>query len=237
MLQIDSDFSGYSDMAIGLARFFGFHFPENFNQPYQAKSITEFWRRWHMTLSRWFRDYLYIGLGGNRKSPVRTYINLFMVFFLCGLWHGAAWTFVIWGIFHGVLLVIERVLKNRFGIVPQGFLGNILTLFLVMIGWVFFRSQSFEQALVFLSALFGAPHLSGYQYFHVGYYLDAGIATYFVVGSIIVLFPYEWFKKILAGTPIYRMTLAKGIVSISVIFISVLVMSKMQFNPFIYFQF
>ena len=236
-LQIYFDFSGYSDMAIGLARFFGFHFPENFNRPYQARNITEFWRRWHMTLSRWFRDYLYIGLGGNRKGPIRTYINLFTVFFLCGLWHGAAWTFVVWGMFHGILLVIERVLKNRFGIIPKGIIGNILNIFLVMIGWVFFRSPTLEQALQFLSSLFGAPQLSGFQYFHLGYYLDAGMATYLVTGIIVVLFPYERFRKMTAGASVYHLNLAKGAVSILVIFISFIVLSKMQFQPFIYFQF
>ena len=108
-VQIYFDFSGYSDMAIGLARMFGFHFLENFDFPYIATSVTEFWRRWHISLSRWFRDYLYIPLGGNRASPLRTYVNLVIVFFLCGLWHGASWTFVVWGLFHGAVLVVERL--------------------------------------------------------------------------------------------------------------------------------
>jgi alginate O-acetyltransferase complex protein AlgI len=236
-LQIYFDFSGYSDMAIGLARFFGFHFPENFNNPYQSKNITEFWRRWHMTLSRWFKDYLYISLGGNRKSPMRTYFNLFLVFLLCGLWHGAAWTFVIWGMFHGILLVIERVLKNHFGIVPQGFFGNSLTLFLIMVGWVFFRSPSVGQALSYLSAMFGMPHLSGFQYFHLGYYLDSGMVTYLVIGYLIVLVPYEKFETLLVRMQSFQLTLAKGIVSLLVLFISLITMAKMQFTPFIYFQF
>ena len=236
-LQIYFDFSGYSDMAIGLARFFGFHFPENFNQPYRSKSITDFWRRWHITLSRWFKDYLYISLGGNRQGWMRTYFNLFMVFFLCGLWHGAAWTFVIWGMFHGILLVIERVLKNSFGIVPQGIFGNSLTLFLIMIGWVFFRSASFEQAVNYLSAMFGMPHLSGFQYFQLGYYLDSSNVTYLGIGTLIVLFPQEKFKKLLVHMQSFQLTLAKGIASILIMFISLLTMSKMQFTPFIYFQF
>lgn len=236
-LQIYFDFSGYSDMAIGLARFFGFHFPENFNQPYQSKSITEFWRRWHMTLSRWFKDYLYIGLGGNRKGPIRTYINLFLVFFLCGLWHGAAWTFVIWGMFHGILLVIERVLKHRFHIEPRGWTGNALTLFLVMIGWVFFRSNSFGQALDFLRAMFGASQLSGFQYFHLGYYLDAGLLTYFIIGWVVVLFPYDHFRRVWSVWRPATLALAKGAVSLFILLIAVLMMSKMQFSPFIYFQF
>src|SRR5208283_144930 len=107
-LQIYFDFSGYSDMAIGLGRMFGFHFLENFNYPYVSRSVREFWRRWHISLSTWFRDYLYIPLGGNRMKPTRTYFNLIIVFLLCGLWHGASWTFVIWGAYHGLLLVLER---------------------------------------------------------------------------------------------------------------------------------
>src|SRR6185503_489514 len=107
-LQIYFDFSAYSDMAIGLGRMFGFRFLENFDYPYVASSITEFWRRWHISLSRWFRDYLYVPLGGNRRGRTRTYVNLVVVFFLCGVWHGAAWTFVVWGLFHGLFLVVER---------------------------------------------------------------------------------------------------------------------------------
>jgi alginate O-acetyltransferase complex protein AlgI len=155
-LQIYFDFSGYSDMAIGLGRMMGFKFPENFDQPYRSRSITEFWRRWHMTLSSWFRDYLYIPLGGNRHGRSRTYFNLFLVFLVCGLWHGAAYTFIAWGLFHGVLLTIERILYNTRGIRPSGMPGFVLTLFLVMLGWVLFRSETLGAAWVYLSALFGA---------------------------------------------------------------------------------
>ena len=114
-LQIYFDFSGYSDMAIGLGRMFGFRFPENFRCPYIADTVQEFWRRWHISLSTWFRDYLYIPLGGNRVSPARTYLNLVTVFFLCGLWHGASWNFVVWGLFHGAFLVLERLGLARLG--------------------------------------------------------------------------------------------------------------------------
>jgi alginate O-acetyltransferase complex protein AlgI len=236
-LQIYFDFSGYSDMAIGLARFFGFHFPENFNQPYQSKNVTEFWRRWHMTLSRWFKDYLYIGLGGNRKGPARTYFNLFMVFFLCGLWHGASWTFVIWGMYHGLILVVERVASHRYNFRTSGILGNAWTLLLVMIGWVFFRSSSFTMACDFLRAMAGAPQLQGFQPFSLGYYLDASTITYLVAGSIIILLPYQhlqpWWSRI---RPTFQ-TMARGVVSMIIIGLSLLLLSKTQFNPFIYFQF
>ena len=155
-LQIYFDFSGYSDMAIGLGRMFGFRIPENFNHPYVSRSVTEFWRRWHMTLSRWFRDYLYIPLGGNRLSPGRTYLNLFMVFLLCGFWHGASWSFIFWGFLHGTFLTLERMglakLLKRIGTVAS----SCYTLFAVLLGWVFFQSPTIGHAFGFLSVLGGA---------------------------------------------------------------------------------
>ncbi len=154
-LQIYFDFSGYSDMAVGLARIFGFKFPENFNYPYISRSIKEFWRRWHMSLSAWFRDYVYIPLGGNRVSLSRQYFNLVLVFFLCGLWHGASWNFVIWGMFHGFFLVFERLKigKNFLKFLPK-ILQNFYAIFIVMIGWVFFRSPDLTHALGFLKTMF-----------------------------------------------------------------------------------
>jgi alginate O-acetyltransferase complex protein AlgI len=176
-LQIYFDFSGYSDMAVGLARIFGFKFPENFNHPYISRSIKEFWRRWHMSLSAWFRDYVYIPLGGNRTSLSRQYFNLILVFFLCGLWHGASWNFVIWGMFHGFFLVLERLadgsrnkcemtakqtkivtphLLRGLLVTPHLLRGlqNFYTIFIVMIGWVFFRSPDLTHALSFLKTMF-----------------------------------------------------------------------------------
>ncbi|MBE9528808.1 MAG: MBOAT family protein, partial [Proteobacteria bacterium] len=141
-LQIYFDFSAYSDMAIGLGRMFGFKFPENFNRPYSAISITDFWRRWHITLSNFFRDYLYIPLGGNRTGAARTYVNLMIVFVLCGLWHGANWTFLVWGVFHGALLIVERFIGLReSGSISYIIFRRTVTLFLVMVGWVFFRAE------------------------------------------------------------------------------------------------
>ena len=154
-IQIYFDFSGYSDMAIGLARMFGFHFPENFNFPYISTSITDFWRRWHMSLSRWFRDYLYIPLGGNRSAPSRTYLNLLLVFFLCGLWHGASWNFVIWGLFHGGFLILERLGRGQWLLLVPKPLRHFYTLLVVMIGWVFFRADNLGHALSYLGAMFG----------------------------------------------------------------------------------
>ena len=145
-LQIFFDFSGYSNMAIGLGWLTGFYFPKNFNYPYISRSITEFWRRWHMSLSRWFRDYLYIPMGGNRYGTIITYRNLLIVFLLCGLWHGAAWTFLTWGAYHGILLVAERVgLGKALDRVPA-IIQHFYTLVVVVIGWVIFRANSMSQA-------------------------------------------------------------------------------------------
>jgi alginate O-acetyltransferase complex protein AlgI len=153
-LQIYFDFGGYSNMAMGLGWMAGFHFPRNFDFPYIARSITEFWRRWHMSLSRWFRDYLYIPLGGNRLGPIRTYRNLMIVFLLCGLWHGAAWTFVLWGAYHGLLLIVERLgwedlLKKLPRVLQHGY-----TLLAVIVGWVLFRATDLDQAGTILSKMF-----------------------------------------------------------------------------------
>ncbi len=161
-LQLYFDFSGYSDMAIGLAKMLGFDFMENFNFPYISRSVREFWRRWHISLSNWFRNYLYIPLGGNRVGKARVYLNLFIVFFLTGLWHGASWNFVIWGLLHGFFMVIERLgfdkILERSGRVVQHF----YTLFAVVIAWVFFRIDKLDDALAFLKTLFGIGNNPGY---------------------------------------------------------------------------
>jgi alginate O-acetyltransferase complex protein AlgI len=153
-LQIYYDFSGYSDMAIGLGRMFGFRFLENFNYPYVSQSIREFWRRWHISLSSWFRDYLYISLGGNRHGTTRTHINLLVVFFLCGLWHGASWTFVIWGLYHGGFLVLERLrpVKVLMDLLPRG-VRHLYVLLVVVVGWVFFRAETISYAGDYLRAM------------------------------------------------------------------------------------
>jgi len=152
--QLYFDFSGYTDMAIGLARMFGFHLPENFIRPYSALSITDFWRRWHMTLSAWFRDYLFIPLGGSRISHARTYFNLALVFVLVGLWHGANWTFLVWGAYHGALLIIERVSGQRvFEADKFAPLRQAATFLLIVLGWVMFRADSVGYALQYYHAL------------------------------------------------------------------------------------
>jgi alginate O-acetyltransferase complex protein AlgI len=149
-LQIFFDFCGYSDMAIGLGRVFGFKFPENFNFPYISRSIREFWRRWHMSLSSWFKDYVYIPLGGNRGSKFRTYVNLMIVFLLCGLWHGASWAFVVWGLYQGFFLAIERMkFGSLLGALPK-FMQHFYAILVFMIGWVFFRSETLSYGVGYL---------------------------------------------------------------------------------------
>ncbi len=235
--QIYYDFSGYSDMAIGLGRFFGFHFPENFNQPYRSKNITEFWRRWHMTLSRWFRDFLWFPLGANLKRGFRPYFNLFLVFLLCGFWHGAAWTFVVWGIYYGLLMGIEMGLKDRFRFETSGIAGNVLTMFLVMMGWVLFRSPDFKSAVNFLKLLFGLTRGAGtFLYFPPGYYLQNDVVLYLAVAFLFAWLPVERFEKLRFWQTVPGVALT-SVTSLGLIAYSAIVLSTVGFNPFIYFRF
>ena len=153
--QIYFDFSGYSDMAIGLGSCFGFHFPENFNYPYISKSITEFWRRWHMTLSSWFKEYVYIPLGGNRKGIERQLVNILIVWTLTGIWHGAGWNFLLWGLWFALWLILEKLFLKKILETLPGIVGNIFTMFLVIIGWVFFAIESGNGAVNYLQVMFG----------------------------------------------------------------------------------
>jgi len=158
-LQIYFDFSAYSDMAIGLGLLFGFKTTENFNRPYSSVSVTDFWRRWHITLSQWFRDYLYIPLGGNRRGILRTCFNMAVVCILCGFWHGANWTFLIWGIYHAVFLILERVTGARsIPLEKYRAVRRVVTLFIVTVGWVIFRSEDISQAMGFLGTMFTASN-------------------------------------------------------------------------------
>ena len=234
-LQIYFDFSGYSDMAIGLGRIMGFEFPQNFNQPYRSHSVTEFWRRWHMTLSRWFRDYVYIPLGGNRAGRVRTLANLFLVFFLCGLWHGAAYTFIVWGIYHGSLLIVERVLRSRFNFSPSGLFGQASTFLLVMLGWVLFRASSLPVAINYLAIMAGLPaHVASVQT-TPPFSLGTDQLAFLIVGAACVFFPTERLHA--AATPEYLVTFAKSAIAILLALFSCTLIAANGFNPFIYFRF
>jgi len=231
-LQILFDFSGYSDMAIGLGRMLGFRFPENFDQPYRARSVTEFWRRWHMTLSRWFRDYLYIPLGGNRAGAARTYLNLLLVFALCGLWHGAAYSFLAWGLWHGLLLVIERLPRNRLGFAPAGIAGWAATMLCVIVGWVIFRAPTLEAAMHHLLAMSGLGAQGGGIPLPVPDKL-----LVLAVGVVASLAPAGWWRAAVdrLGPRGREAALSAG--ALALFLYSSALIAANGFNPFIYFRF
>jgi len=247
-LQIYFDFSGYSDMAIGLARMFGFHFLENFNYPYISQSIKEFWRRWHISLSNWFRDYLYIPLGGNRCSPLRMYLNLLLVFFLCGFWHGASWNFIIWGLFHGMFLVLERVgLMRQFAESKWLLVRHFYALTIIIVSWVFFRSDTLNYALDFLKAMTGFAEGTGLEY-HVSMYLNFEIALAIIFGIVASTPVLPRLSKIhtklasnckkRVATMVNAIFLSLGGLSLAFVFLtSVIKLAAGTYNPFIYFQF
>ncbi|MCY4402521.1 MAG: MBOAT family protein [Candidatus Poribacteria bacterium] len=230
--QIYFDFSGYSDMAIGLGLMLGFTFPKNFDSPYAAGSITEFWRKWHISLSSWLRDYLYIPLGGNRKGRTRTYINLALVMLLGGLWHGASWNFVIWGGIHGGMLAIERYRgKTSFYETLPRVLRIVLTFLLVLITWVFFRSIDLSHALTYLQCMFSSANInpatdlvSGILY--QPYYL----MTMCIAGIVVWSFPQTWDWT-------QRLTPLRMGVCLLLFIVSLAVLSTQAYNPFIYFIF
>jgi len=235
--QIYFDFSGYSDMAIGLGRIFGFKFPENFNNPYTSQSITEFWRRWHISLGNWMKNYLYIPLGGNRvSSKARVYLNLWLVFLASGFWHGASWTFIIWGIYHGTFLVLERVflLKvfERMGKIP----ATLITFLLVAIGWVFFRANTPEHAIGIIRHLFSIDYRIPPGYFNSQFLFYLALAFLFSF--------FTFFKR---GQKIQenvfdpqvgaRGTLAYSLVACLLFSLAIATIASSDFNPFIYFRF
>lgn len=237
-LQIYYDFSGYSDMAIGLGELFGFHFPENFNYPYLSASISEFWRRWHMTLSGWFRDYLYIPLGGSRCGRLRTCVNLLIVFLVTGLWHGAQWQFVAWGLFYGVLLVAERLfLSSLLKKLPLGgALARVYTLFCVMLGWVLFRAPGLRAAAGWLRVMLLPTAGSGA--WPVLRYLDARMALLLCAGLLLC-------GPLQAALPRLRSALstrktpgpAQTAALLAALFWSYVQLICGTYNPFIYFRF
>jgi alginate O-acetyltransferase complex protein AlgI len=233
-LQIYFDFSGYSDMAIGLGRLLGFHFPENFDQPYRSASVTEFWRRWHMTLSRWFRDYVYFPLGGNRRGQLRTFVNLWIVFLLCGLWHGAGWTFIVWGLYHGALLIVERIADGRLQWRPSGLPGIAVTFALVTIGWVFFRAPTLDVALDYLAAMFLlAPPAT--EYHSALSNLTPDIICYLAAGLFFAFAPLDRLSRLRFDRP-GIMASQLGFATVNLAYSSLLLAAN-SFNPFIYFRF
>ena len=226
-LQIYYDFSGYSDMAIGLGKMFGFNFLENFDYPYISKSITEFWRRWHMSLGTWFRDYIYIPLGGNRVSVPRHILNMFIVWFLTGFWHGASWNYIIWGLYFFVFLVIEKyIFGSKFEQVPKIF-RHLYALIVILVGWVIFKEENSFLLLKYLKAMFNVglkPTIGGVTYYLKEYYIEIFLGIMF---STNIFKAFEKGKKTIPAILIYFILLILSIISLF----------SSSYNPFIYFRF
>lgn len=235
-MQIFFDFSGYSDMAIGLASMFGFSFPENFNSPYQSQSIRDFWRRWHISLSTWFRDYLYIPLGGNRKGETRTIINLFIVFFATGLWHGAAWNFVVWGLFHGFFIIIERLFLGKILQKVPCFFKRFYTMFVVIIGWTFFMSVDISSAGTLLSKMFSFSDPGIWNFWELISIRQFIIFLFSVLLSLGLFSPIQTHLSTYFTNSTAIQTLS-GICAIICLLVSIILLASASHNPFIYFRF
>jgi alginate O-acetyltransferase complex protein AlgI len=235
--QIYFDFSGYSDMAIGLSKIMGFRLPENFKNPYLSSSITEFWRRWHITLGSWMKNYLYIPLGGNRvASPAKLYRNLFIVFLLSGLWHGASWNFIIWGAFHGLFLVLERLFLLKVYDKTGRFISTVITFLIVVVGWVYFRIEDLGYANHVVKTMFSFDFFDGKFVLHNDFYFSLGLAAFF---SFFACTAFT--KNIQAKVYGENHTQTSHVVLLStcilLFYISLSYIAALDFNPFIYFRF
>lgn len=237
LLQIYYDFSGYSDMAIGLGYMFGFEFMENFQYPYGARTIQEFWRRWHISLSTWFKEYLYIPLGGNREGKLRTCVNKIIVFFCTGLWHGANWTFVVWGLYHGMFLLIEEVVPMKK--LPK-FFGHIYTLVVVTCGFVIFRADTIGQGLQMIGKMFAGVNLSG-ELINVSVRYCTPLMIFAIIIGLIGSFAWkpsveQYVLKQAVGVQ-SRVEIITYILAIVLLIFCMLNLSSGTYNPFIYFRF
>ena len=234
-VQLYFDFSGYSDMAIGLGRLMGFHFLENFDHPYISKNITEFWRRWHISLSSWLRDYLYIPLGGNRYGTARTYLNLWLTMVLGGLWHGASWSFVLWGVWHGSILALERRLGERAGgKAPQWGAGP--TLVLVMVGWILFRAVDLSTAWAIITAFSGRGGLGLTP--EVGWSLHGWSLFVLALSGPLIYGSAAWRRAWSGASGPARLRLERWQLAFVPAFVlAVLRLSAQSYTPFLYFQF
>jgi alginate O-acetyltransferase complex protein AlgI len=229
-MQIYFDFSGYSDMAIGLGKMFGFDFMKNFDYPYCACSITEFWRKWHISLGSWFREYVYIPLGGNRVSVGKHIRNIFIVWFLTGMWHGASWNFILWGLYYGILLLLEKYfLHTVFEHIPV-WTKRLYTMFFVIIGWVIFMSSSLQQISTYLGTMFGS-HVA-FCNSTTGYFLHTRGILFILCMLCCTPFVYRYFKKI-----IVRKTALAIVINAFLFFVSVSYLVYDTYNPFLYFRF
>lgn len=230
-LQIYFDFSGYSDMAIGLGRTFGFHFPENFRYPYAANSVTDFWRRWHISLSSWFRDYVYIPLGGNRVTRSRWIGNLFIVWALTGIWHGANWTFILWGLFYFVLLLFEKLT----GVVQKmGPFSHVYTLIMVIMAWVMFRSYDCTAGFQFIGAMWGVGTSSWID--GVFWYYFDNIKIILLAAVILSVPSYEWIRNKWKNSEIFTQ-FVEPVYVLGVFLFLIVAVAGSSYNPFIYFNF
>ncbi|MBO4337572.1 MAG: MBOAT family protein [Lachnospiraceae bacterium] len=240
-LQIYLDFSAYSDMAIGLGEIFGFSFPENFNRPYISKSVSEFWRRWHMTLSGWFRDYVYIPLGGSRRGNV--YLNLFIVFILTGIWHGAGWGFLVWGLWHGIFVVAERFFmrnkkpsddKEKKGLMLlKNAGGHLYTMLVVMIGWTLFRIENIGDFFGYLAVMLGRH--GSFSAYGLRYYLSDQAIIYLIISAAVCIIP----KRTVAGRWAQNgaVVILKKVITLLLLALCYIYMINSTYNPFIYFRF
>lgn len=233
-LQLYFDFSGYSDMAIGLGKVFGFNFLENFNYPYISRSITEFWRRWHISLGSWFREYLYIPLGGNRVGKIRNYTNLFIVFLATGVWHGANWTFILWGIWHGFFIILEKEINvEKYNKNWQKILRHCYTVIVFIIGWVLFRSDNLLYANNFFKIMFGITKNTKVGY-NIWYYLDNKIILVLIISILVSI---SIFKFVTLENKLKINRLLFNVLSLLILSISIIIISASTYNPFIYFRF
>ena len=223
--QIYFDFSGYSDMAIGLGKIFGFTFPKNFNYPYISKSITEFWQRWHISLGTWFKEYLYIPLGGNRVKISKNILNLLIVWFATGLWHGASYNFIVWGLYYGILLIIEKFLLKKVLDKLPGLISHIYTLFFVIIGWVLFAFDSINDGIDYIFGMFGSgvPFINNNALYN--------LSSYFLIFIILVISSTPLFKKIKVNKYLTFILCIIGFI------ISFAYIVDSSYNPFLYFRF
>jgi alginate O-acetyltransferase complex protein AlgI len=236
--QIYFDFSGYSDMAIGLGKMFGFHFLENFNYPYVAKSITEFWRRWHISLSSWFREYVYIPLGGNRRGIPKQIRNILVVWLLTGIWHGASWNYVLWGVYYGCFLLLEKFVLGKWIKKLPGWVQNVYTLLIVVFGWVIFRCEDLTMILTWLKAMFGGNR--------VGFFNRETIYLLYNNGLLLILLalgstrlPKKWAEKLLAGCSEGSVadTGLRCLFCLVIFLVAVAYLVDATYNPFLYFRF
>ncbi len=230
-LQIYFDFSGYSDMAIGLGRMFGFEFEKNFNYPYTARSITDFWRRWHISLSTWFKEYVYIPLGGNRVSPMRKRLNLLIVWVLTGFWHGASFSFLLWGLYYAVLLILEKDVLDKYIKKLPVLLQTAYTLLLVLIGWVFFACDTLGEAVRYLGTMFGVGAVGVFDAV-AGYALTTN--GFMLLVGIVAMLPFikNTIKSCAEKNPLYLL-----VPCLVIFFLCVVYLADASYNPFLYFRF